>query len=41
MYESSFQMAQRPFASAPTAAAYVRTGTHQAAIENLAERYAV
>ncbi|QDU30707.1 hypothetical protein ETAA8_58550 [Anatilimnocola aggregata] len=35
MYESSFQMAQRPFASAPTAAAYVRTGTHQAALENL------
>lgn len=35
MYENSFQLAQRPFASAPTAAAYVRTGTHQAAIENL------
>ena len=35
MYENSFQLAQRPFASAPTAAAYVRTGTHQAALENL------
>lgn len=35
MYENSFQLAQRPFASAPTAAAYVRTGTHQAAVENL------
>lgn len=35
MYENSFHLAQRPFASAPTAAAYVRTGTHQAALENL------
>jgi len=35
MYEHSFHLAQRPFASAPTAAAYVRTGTHQAAVENL------
>lgn len=35
MYENSFRLAQRPFASAPTAAAYVRTATHQAAVENL------
>ena len=35
MYETSFQMAQRPFASAPTASAYVRTATHQGALENL------
>lgn len=35
MYENSFQLARRPFAAAPTAAAYVRTGTHQAAVENL------
>lgn len=35
MYETSFQLAQRPFAAAPTAAAYVRTATHQAAVENL------
>ena len=35
MYEHSFHLAQRPFASAPTAAAYVHTGTHQAAVENL------
>ena len=35
MYENSFHLAQRPFASAPTPAAYVRTGTHQAAVENL------
>src|SRR5262245_28737865 len=35
MYETAFQMAQRPFAAAPTPAAYVRTQTHQAAVENL------
>lgn len=35
MYENSFQLAQRPFAASPTAAAYVRTATHQAAVENL------
>jgi type II secretory pathway predicted ATPase ExeA len=35
MYEISFQLARRPFAAAPTAAAYVRTATHQAALENL------
>jgi type II secretory pathway predicted ATPase ExeA len=34
MFESS-TMAHRPFASAPAAAAYVRTATHQAALENL------